>query len=167
MPSGPMSIFKKKRPSLNGSRSSSWSMGERFKSNPVEDFTVEELGGKSGHLVYGPVSVFNGEFAIGRWFLEDIGLTHIIGKVALTVKSRLPNVTVSVTFRGLTEYNGRTLAFLNFTQDILTGGNNGHEVLNNSRLIYFTRPRTWPKGIPLCVEISTCQRPSHVPRALY
>lgn len=29
-------------------------------SSQVEDFKIEELGGKSGHLVFGPVSVFNG-----------------------------------------------------------------------------------------------------------
>ncbi|KAF8455020.1 hypothetical protein BDZ91DRAFT_801483 [Kalaharituber pfeilii] len=103
---GPKALFKK-RSSLPGSgigslRASSWSMGEIFKSNPIEAFTIEELGGKSGHLVYGPVSVFN-------------------GSITLTVKSPLPNVTVSVSFRGLTEYNGRMLAFLNVTQTLWSG----------------------------------------------
>lgn len=105
VPSRPLSLFKK-RSSLNGgslrSRSSTWSVSERFKSNPIEDFVIEELGNKSGHLVYGPVSLFN-------------------GSVAMNVKSPLPKVTISVTFRGLTEYNGRTLAFFNFTEDLWTG----------------------------------------------
>ena len=29
-------------------------------SSHVGDFRIEELGGKSGHLVFGPVAVFNG-----------------------------------------------------------------------------------------------------------
>lgn len=28
----------------------------------VEDFKIEELGGQSGKLVFGPVSVFNGQY---------------------------------------------------------------------------------------------------------
>lgn len=63
VPSGPMSLFKKRStlygPSLR-SRSSSWSVG--FRSSPIEDFNVEELANKNGKLVYGPVSVFNGKF---------------------------------------------------------------------------------------------------------
>lgn len=49
-------------------------------------------------------------------------LTAHVGSVAMNVKSQLPNVTISVTFRGLTEYNGRTLAFINVTEDLWTGG---------------------------------------------
>ena len=65
MSSGPKSMFKK-RSSLGSSpmaslRSSSWSVPEMFKASSIDDFVVEELGGRSGNLVYGPVSVFNGE----------------------------------------------------------------------------------------------------------
>lgn len=49
-------------------------------------------------------------------------LTGHIGSVAMNVKGQIPNVTVSATFRGLTEYNGRTLAFINVTEDLWAGG---------------------------------------------
>ncbi|KAF8420125.1 hypothetical protein EV426DRAFT_260744 [Tirmania nivea] len=103
--SGPLSLFRKRSSSHGNSfrsRSSTWSVSERFKSSPIEGFVIEELGNKSGNLVYGPVSLFN-------------------GNVAMNVKSPLPKVTISVTFRGLTEYNGRTLAFFNVTEDLWTG----------------------------------------------
>ncbi|KAI5791603.1 hypothetical protein DFH27DRAFT_613819 [Peziza echinospora] len=106
MPSGPRSMFKK-RSSLGSNpmaslRSSSWSVPEMFKASSIDDFVVEELGGRSGNLVYGPVSVFN-------------------GSVSLTAKAKLPSVTVSVTFRGLTEFNGKPLAFFNVTDHLWTG----------------------------------------------
>lgn len=41
----------------------------------------------------------------------------------MNVKARISNVTVSVTFRALTEYNGRILAFMNITEELWTGGN--------------------------------------------
>ncbi|RPB27995.1 hypothetical protein L211DRAFT_477566 [Terfezia boudieri ATCC MYA-4762] len=99
---GPLSMFTKRSSFHGRPRQSTWSVSERFKSRPIEDFVIEELGNKSGHLVYGPISSFN-------------------GSVAMNVKSPLPKVTVSVTFRGLTEYNGRTLAFFNVTEDLWSG----------------------------------------------
>lgn len=105
--SGPMALFKKRPTFATGggilrSRSSTWSVSERFKSYPIEEFVIEELGNKSGNLVNGPASVFNGQ-------------------VSMNVKSRLPRVIISVTFRGLTEYNGHQLAFFNVTDDLWTG----------------------------------------------
>ena len=64
LPSGPRALFKK-RSSLPKvgvrSRPTSWSVGDIFRSTLIENFVVEELGGKSGNLVYGPISVFNGK----------------------------------------------------------------------------------------------------------
>ena len=54
-------MFRKRSGGSFRPRSSTWSVSERFKSSPIEDFVIEELGNKSGHLVYGPVSLFNGE----------------------------------------------------------------------------------------------------------
>ena len=67
----------------------------------------------------------------------------------MNVKSPLSKVTVSVTFRGLTEYNGRTLAFFNVTEDLWTGGKQALEAT------YFTsfhtnsplRSRAWPQDL--------------------
>lgn len=50
------------------SRPTSWSVGDIFRSSLVENFVVEELGGKSGNLVYGPVSLFNGKIDEGGVF---------------------------------------------------------------------------------------------------
>lgn len=64
LPTGSRALFKK-RSSLPGggmrSRPTSWSVGDIFRSSLIENFVVEELGGKSGNLVYGPVSLFNGK----------------------------------------------------------------------------------------------------------
>ncbi|KAL7273098.1 hypothetical protein RUND412_004072 [Rhizina undulata] len=68
----------------------------------VEEFVIEELGGKMGRLVFGPVSVFN-------------------GNVSLRIKKPLENMTLSVTFTGVTELGKSLETFLNVSQELYTG----------------------------------------------
>ncbi|KAH0607747.1 uncharacterized protein H6S33_002781 [Morchella sextelata] len=68
----------------------------------VEDFKIEELGGQSGKLVFGPVSVFN-------------------GNVSLRIKKPLKGMTLTVTFNGVAEVDKCLLTFLNISHEVYSG----------------------------------------------
>lgn len=68
----------------------------------VEDFKIEELGGQSGKLVFGPVSVFN-------------------GNVSLRIKKPLKGMTLTVTFNGVAEVDKYLFTFLNISHEVYSG----------------------------------------------
>lgn len=69
----------------------------------IQDFRVEELGGRAGKSVFGPVSVFN-------------------GAVSFRVKKPLKGITVTVAFAGVTEVEGSFVSFLSERLDVFSGG---------------------------------------------
>jgi hypothetical protein len=69
----------------------------------IEDFRVQELGGRAGGNIFGPVSVFN-------------------GNVTFRVKKPLKGITVSVKFCGVTEVDGRYVNFITAHHDLFSGG---------------------------------------------
>lgn len=68
----------------------------------VEDFKVEELGGQSGKLVFGPVSVFS-------------------GNVSLWIKKPLKSMALTVTFNGVAEVDKYLFTFLNISHEVYIG----------------------------------------------
>ncbi|KAI5846570.1 hypothetical protein DFP73DRAFT_623992 [Morchella snyderi] len=68
----------------------------------VEDFKIEGLGGQGGRLVFGPVSVFN-------------------GNVSLWIKKPLKGMTLTVTFNGVVEVDKYLFTFLNISHEIYSG----------------------------------------------
>ncbi|RPB00974.1 hypothetical protein L873DRAFT_1678550 [Choiromyces venosus 120613-1] len=72
-------------------------------SSHVGDFRIEELGGKGGHLVFGPVAVFNGD-------------------VSLYIKKPMTGMTLTVTFTGVAEVDKNLATFLSISHDLYSGG---------------------------------------------
>ncbi|KAI5799874.1 hypothetical protein EDC01DRAFT_523285 [Geopyxis carbonaria] len=68
----------------------------------VEDFKIEELGGRAGPLVFGPVAVFN-------------------GNVTMKVKKPIQGATVTITFQGITEVDKALLPFISVTRTLHSG----------------------------------------------
>ncbi|CCX33483.1 Similar to hypothetical protein [Tuber melanosporum Mel28]; acc. no. XP_002838409 [Pyronema omphalodes CBS 100304] len=68
----------------------------------IEDFRVEELGGRAGQSVFGPVSMFNGQ-------------------VTFRVKKPLKGITVSVTWAGTTEIEGKPIRFISADANVYQG----------------------------------------------
>jgi hypothetical protein len=69
----------------------------------IEEFRVQELGGRAGGNIFGPVSVFN-------------------GNVTFRVKKPLRGITVSVKFCGVTEVGGKYVNFITANRDLFSGG---------------------------------------------
>ncbi|KAA8911542.1 hypothetical protein FN846DRAFT_773973 [Sphaerosporella brunnea] len=69
----------------------------------IEEFRIEELGGRAGKKIFGPVSVFN-------------------GNVTFRVKRPLKGITLSIKFYGGTEVNGNYVNFITAAHDLFSGG---------------------------------------------
>lgn len=68
----------------------------------IEEFRIEELGGRAGKKIFGPVSVFN-------------------GNVTFRVKRPLKGITLSIKFYGGTEVNGNYVNFITAAHDLFSG----------------------------------------------
>ena len=72
----------------------------------IDDFKIEELGGRAGKFIFGPVSVFN-------------------GAASFCVRKPLKGVTVTVAFVGVTEVGGKYVNFLSEGLEVFSGGEFG------------------------------------------
>ncbi|KAG0638701.1 hypothetical protein HOY80DRAFT_1046908 [Tuber brumale] len=71
-------------------------------SSHVGDFRIEELGGKGGHLVFGPVAVFNGNVSLG-------------------IKKPMTGMTLTITFTGAAEVEKNLATFLSISHELYSG----------------------------------------------
>ncbi|CAZ82600.1 unnamed protein product [Tuber melanosporum] len=76
-------------------------------SSHVGDFRIEELGGKGGHLVFGPVAVFNGNVSLG-------------------IKKPMTGMTLTITFTGAVEVDKNRATFLSISHELHSGGRIPH-----------------------------------------